>query len=89
MTTTAVPVYFEESWAILSSIGIVNVGFGLMVAGITSLSPIAIVPIVVSTAGAIANGLCYYAFYAKHTTTRTLVAGAVADVSWLVRKVPS
>lgn len=59
MASTAVPVYFEESWAILSSLGLVNVLFGLMIIGITSLKPVSIVPIVVSVAGAIANGLCY------------------------------
>lgn len=59
MASPAVPVYFEESWAILSSLGLVNVLFGLMIIGITSLSPVSIVPIVVSVAGAIANGLCY------------------------------
>ena len=84
MTTTAVPVYFEESWAILSSIGLVNVGFGLMIVGITSLSQISLVPIIVSAAGAIANGLCYYAFYATYPKTGTVVAAAVADIAWLV-----
>ena len=59
MASTAVPVYFEESWAILSSLGLVNVLFGLMIIGITTRSPVSIVPIVVSVAGAIANGLCY------------------------------
>jgi len=59
MASPAVPVYFEESWAILSSLGLVNVLFGLMIIGITSRSPVSIVPIVVSVAGAIANGLCY------------------------------
>jgi hypothetical protein len=38
---------------------LVNVLFGLMIIGITSRSPVSIVPIVVSVAGAIANGLCY------------------------------
>jgi hypothetical protein len=42
-----VPVYFEESWAILSSVCLVNVLFGFMVVGITSLTPVSIVPIVV------------------------------------------
>jgi hypothetical protein len=37
-----------------------------MIAGITSLSHISIVPIVVSIAGTITNGLRYYALYAKH-----------------------
>ncbi len=83
-----VPVYFEESWAILSSIGLVNVLFGLMIIGITSLSPISLVPIVVSVAGAIANGLCYYAFYADYPKTGTVIAAAVADLTWLVRRNP-
>jgi hypothetical protein len=42
-----VPVYFEESWAILSSICLVNVFFGFMIIGITSLTPVSTVPIVV------------------------------------------
>jgi hypothetical protein len=84
MSTSAVPVYFEESWAILSSIGLVNVLFGLMIIGITSLSPISLVPLIVSVAGAIANGLCYYAFYADYPKTGTVVAAAVADIAWLV-----
>jgi hypothetical protein len=37
-----------------------------------------------SAAGAIANGLCYYAFYAHHPITNTVIAAAVADVSWCV-----
>lgn len=78
------PVYFEESWAILSSIGIMNVMFGIMVMGIINPSPIAFVPIIVSAAGAIANGLCYYAFYANYSTEPSVVAGAFADIMWLV-----
>jgi hypothetical protein len=84
MSTPTVPVYFEESWAILSSIGLTNVLFGLMVIGITSLSPVSLVPIVVSVAGSVANGLCYYAFYADYPKTGTVIAAAIADVSWLV-----
>lgn len=79
-----VPVYFELSWAILSTIGLANVLFGVMIVGITSLSPVSIVPIVVSAAAAIANGMCYYAFYADYPQTNTIVASAVADVAWLV-----
>ena len=84
MSNTTVPVYFEESWAILSSIDLVNVLFGLMIIGITALSPLSLVPIITSAAGAIANGLCYYAFYAHYATTGTVVAAAVADTAWLV-----
>ncbi|KAH6675912.1 hypothetical protein B0J14DRAFT_374150 [Halenospora varia] len=85
-TVNAVPVYFEESWAILSSIGLVNVLLGLMVIGITTLSPLILVPIITSAAGSIANGLCYYAFYARYPTTGTVVAAAVADVAWLIQE---
>jgi hypothetical protein len=83
-TVSAVPPYFEESWAILSSIGLVNVLFGLIIIGITSLSPVTLVPIITSACGSIANGLCYYAFYANYSTTPTVVAAAVADATWLV-----
>ena len=89
MSTPTVPVYFEESWAILSSIGLVNVLFGFMIVGITSLSPVSLVPIIVSAAGAIANGLCYYAFYADYPKTGTVIAAAMADITWLVSIPPS
>jgi Co/Zn/Cd efflux system component len=78
-------VYYELSWSILSTIGIANVLFGLMVAGITSFGPVSIVPIVTSAAGAIANGLCYYAFYDKENSATTqAVASVFADILWLV-----
>lgn len=84
-----VPLYFEGSWAILSSIGLVNVIFGLIVIGITGFSPIALVPITVSIAVANANGLCFYAFYADYGRTATLFAAVFADLFWLVRLLPS
>ena len=84
-TPDAVPVYFEQSWAILSTIGLINLFFGITVVGITSLSPISIVPIVVSIATAIANGMCYYAFYANYSRGATVAAGVAADLFWLVR----
>ena len=84
MSSTAVPVYFELSWSILSSIGLLNVLFGLLVVGITSLSPITTIPIIVSAACAIANGMCYYAFYADYPQIPMVVAGAFADVMWFV-----
>ncbi|KAF4455737.1 hypothetical protein F53441_1936 [Fusarium austroafricanum] len=81
------PVYYELSWSILSTIGIANVLFGLMVAGITSFGPVSIVPIVTSAAGAIANGLCYYAFYDEtNSTTTKAVASVFADVLWLIQE---
>jgi len=82
--TASVPVYFEESWAILSSIGLINVLFGLMIVGIASLSPISLVPIICSVACAVANGLCYYAFYADYAKGGTVIAAIFADISWLV-----
>lgn len=68
----AVPAYFEESWAILSSIDLVNVLLGLMIIGITTLSPLALVPIITSAAGSIANGTSLLAFQ------------CVRGVSWVV-----
>jgi hypothetical protein len=86
MSTSDVPAYFEESWAILSSISLINILFGFMIIGITTRSPVSLVPIIVSAAGAIANGLCYYAFYADYPKTGTVVAAAVADVAWLIQE---
>lgn len=79
------PTYFEYSWAILSSIGIANVLFGLTVISITNLSQISILPVIVAAASAIANGLCYCAFYANYPKTPTVVASAFADITWMVR----
>lgn len=78
------PLYFELSWAILSSIGLLNILFGFMVIGIVGPTPIALVPMVVSAACALANGLCYYAFYTHYPTTSTVVASAFADIFWMV-----
>jgi hypothetical protein len=85
-STTTPPIYFETSWSILSSIGLYNVFVGFLVVGITNLTPITIVPIVVSAACAIADGLCYYAFYANYPTTQTAVAAVFADFFWLVSR---
>jgi hypothetical protein len=79
-----IPIYFEGSWSILSTIGLVNALLGFTVVGITGYSPIALVPIIASIAGAVANGLCFYAFYANYSTTSTLVAAIFADLGWLV-----
>ena len=76
--------YFEGSWSILSSIGLVNLLLGFMVMGITGYSPIALVPIVVSAAAAVANGLSWYALYEDHSTNATLASGVFADLFWLV-----
>ncbi|KAM5372952.1 hypothetical protein ACJZ2D_007163 [Fusarium nematophilum] len=80
-------VYYELSWSILSTIGIANVLFGLLVAGITSFSPVSIVPIVTSAAGAVANGLCFYAFYEEGSAIKgQAIASVVADLMWMVQE---
>ncbi|KAK7418929.1 hypothetical protein QQX98_003632 [Neonectria punicea] len=80
-------VYFELSWSILSTIGIANVLFGFLVCSITSFSQISAVPVVSSAAGAVANGLCYYAFYAEDTpVSGQAVASAFADLLWLIQE---
>ena len=76
--------YFELSWAILSTIGLVNSLHGLVVLGIVGFCHIVFVPIAVSAAGALANGLCFYAFYSEHVLAGKIAASAVADIAWLV-----
>lgn len=90
------PIYFEQCWSILSSIGIGNVLFGGTVLGITGVSASTLIPIVVSAAGAVANGLCYHVYYASppastptdsSTTTASVTAASVgADIMWLVQE---
>lgn len=84
--SSSMPVYFELSWAILSSIGLANVLFGLTVAGISGFPLIVLVPLIVSAASAVANGLCYYAFYTDNPVMNMAVASAFADLTWLVRE---
>src|ERR1700761_8584475 len=83
---TVKPVYFELSWSILSSIGLINILYGLLIVGITSLNPITAVPIIVSATGALANGLCYYSAYGNYSPIPTVISGVFADTFWLVRK---
>jgi hypothetical protein len=83
-TANAIPTYYELSWSILSTIGLLNICLGFMVLGITGFSPIWLVPVITSAAGATANGLCYYAFYADYPVVNTAAASAFADVAWLV-----
>jgi hypothetical protein len=84
-TMAAMPQYYELSWAILSTIGIFNVLIGFMVIGIAGFSPVSMVPLIVSVATAVANGMCYYAFYADNPVNNTAVASVFADLMWLVR----
>ncbi|KAF5004978.1 hypothetical protein FDECE_8557 [Fusarium decemcellulare] len=79
-------VYYELSWSILSTIGIANLLFGLLVAGITSFSPVSIVPIATSAAGAVANGLCYYAYYTESPLKGQAVASVLSDVLWMIQE---
>jgi hypothetical protein len=80
------PLFFELSWSILSTIGAGNVFFGLLVISVTNLTPIAAVPIVTSAAGAIANGLCFYAFYQpSQPATSRAVASGFSDILWMVK----
>lgn len=82
---SSVPVFFELSWSILSTIGAANVFFGFLVISVTETRLIAAVPIVTSAAGAVANGLCFYAFYLTGLpATNRAVASAFADIAWLV-----
>jgi len=81
------PVYFELGWSILSTICLANVLFGLLVVGITNFTQVSSVPLVTSAAGAIANGLCYYAFYDyenRYSLPAKAAASAVADIAWMV-----
>ncbi|KFY10564.1 hypothetical protein V491_07593 [Pseudogymnoascus sp. VKM F-3775] len=85
MNTTE-QIYFETSWAILSTIGLMNALYGGLVVGITNISPITVVPIIVSIACAVANGMCYYSFYGNYQRIPSLAAGIVADVMWLIQE---
>lgn len=77
-------VYYESSWSILSTIGLVNFFFAWIVIGITRLSWLSAIPAIVSAAGAVANGLCYYAWYMNSGKPKTATAYAVADIFWMV-----
>jgi hypothetical protein len=77
--------YFESSWAILSSICLINVLFGLLVINLTSVSPASLVPVVTSCAGAIANGCCYYAYYTDYPVINRATASIISDLMWMVR----
>ncbi|KAH7317065.1 hypothetical protein B0I35DRAFT_504414 [Stachybotrys elegans] len=84
--SSSTPVYYELSWAILSTIGITNVFFGISVAGIVAFPLVALVPVVVSAACAVANGLCYYAFYTDSPVVNRAVASSFADLAWLIQE---
>ena len=79
-----VTAYFELSWSILSTIGLFLTVIGIWAILITRVSPLHLVPIIVSIACAIANGLCYYAFYTDYPMRQRVVASVFADIFWLV-----
>jgi hypothetical protein len=81
-----VSAYYELSWSILSTIGLFLTIVGVWAILITRVSPLHLVPIVVSIACAVANGLCYYAFYAEHPTQQQVVASVFADIFWLIQE---
>ncbi|KZL84750.1 hypothetical protein CI238_10528 [Colletotrichum incanum] len=88
MSTPILPVYFELSWSILSTIGAANVLFGFLIVGITSFSQITVVPVISSAAGSIANGLCFYAFYDESPSLKDkATASAFGDVFWMIQEV--
>ena len=80
-----VPAYFELSWSILSTIGLFLTVAGIWATVITRLSPLHLVPIIVSVACTIANGLCYFAFYTRKPVQQRVAASVFADTFWLVR----
>ncbi|QPC59028.1 hypothetical protein HYE67_001259 [Fusarium culmorum] len=70
MASAPVPVFFELSWSILSTICMGNVLLGCLVCGITNWTLLAAVPMFSSAAGAIANGL----------------SSVFADIFWLLQE---
>ncbi|KAL3480924.1 hypothetical protein BJX99DRAFT_219833 [Aspergillus californicus] len=85
-STTPVPVFFETSWGILSTIGIFLVFASISVILITNTRALNFVPVVVSVSCALANGLCYYAYYQGDPGNSRLVAGIFADIFWLIQE---
>lgn len=78
------PDYFETSWSIMSSVGLFAFLMSTLVMAITRPSPLIAVPIVVSVAAAMANGLCFYAFYMNYPIRNRIAASVFADIFWLV-----
>lgn len=77
--------YFNTSWAVLSTIGASYVLVGVMVIGIRGgVSALLLVPIIVSAACAIANGVHYYQEYLGCPPINQAVAFVFADVAWMV-----
>ncbi|PTU18035.1 hypothetical protein P175DRAFT_0534939 [Aspergillus ochraceoroseus IBT 24754] len=67
-----VPAYFETSWSILSTIGIFLTFASISVIAITHACILNFVPLVVSASCAIANGMCWFAYYTNGSITPRL-----------------
>lgn len=80
------PVYFETSWSILSTLSIFNILFGIVVIRLTTISPISLVPIIISAASALANGLSYIVEYSDGSKTSISVAAVFAEFALLVQE---
>ncbi|KAJ3528439.1 hypothetical protein NM208_g10195 [Fusarium decemcellulare] len=86
MASEAPPVFFELSWSILSTICMCNVLFGFLVCGITSFTPLAAVVMISSAAGAIADGVCFYANYGDHPDMNKAIASVFCDIFWVTQE---
>ncbi|GJP89799.1 putative Tyrosyl-tRNA synthetase [Aspergillus niger] len=78
--------YFESSVAVLSTIGVCLTGISLWAIAITRFSPLHAVPLCTSIACAVANGLCYYAFYTTSAPLPEAIASVFADIFWLLQE---
>ncbi|KAL2827275.1 hypothetical protein BJY01DRAFT_262080 [Aspergillus pseudoustus] len=74
--------YFETSVAALSTIGFCIIGFSVWAILITRFTALHAIPLIASVACAVANGLCYYAFYTPRPKVQKSVASAFADICW-------
>ncbi|KAF9883752.1 hypothetical protein FE257_003006 [Aspergillus nanangensis] len=72
--------FFELSLSILSSIGLCLTGVSIWAIFITRFTPLHAVPLFVSAACAVANGLHYYAFYTPSPEKQEAAAGVFADI---------
>ncbi|USP74844.1 uncharacterized protein yc1106_02118 [Curvularia clavata] len=78
--------YFELSWSILSTFDLLHVVAALLIVPITGFSTLWAVPVVCSITSAIANGLCYVAYYSDASTNSKVIAAALADIFWLIQE---
>ncbi|KAL2810047.1 hypothetical protein BJX63DRAFT_331751 [Aspergillus granulosus] len=83
----AAPVFLETSWGILSTIGVFLAFASVSVILMTNTCTLNFVPLIVSIACALANGLCYYAYYTGQSpNTGRIVASIFADMFWLIQE---